>query len=163
MIFWIGLAIVVVILFNLLHWLSYHYLKNKILQSRRWDLNICCGKTDGGGVNADIVKHIDVPHFVLIKDIYHLPFKDKQFDSVLCSHTMEHANNPKAFFKELQRVGKDITIVIPPLWDIGAALYFFEHKWIYLSFRKKHKKLPRMIPYPLGILYNKIFGQVIKG
>lgn len=156
---WI-LALAAIITF--LHWLSYHHLKWKVVKSRRWGLNISCGKTDGGGVNVDIAKHAEIPNFVLIEDIYHLPFKDKQFDTVLCSHTIEHVDNPKTFFKELQRVGKDVTLVTPPLWDLCAALNFLTHKWIVLSFKKVHKTLPPMIPYPLGILYDKIFGQIIK-
>ncbi len=145
-----------------LHWLSYHYLKWEVVKSRKWGLNISCGKTDGGGINADIVKHADLPNFVLIQDIYHLPFRDKQFETVLCSHTIEHVDNPKLFFKELQRVGKEIILVTPPLWDFYAVLNFFGHKWIVLSFRKVHQKLPPMIPYPLGTLYDKLFCQVIK-
>lgn len=159
MIFWILSLISIVVL---LHWLSYHYLKWKVVKSRKWGLNISCGKTDGGGINADIVKHAELPNFILIKNIYHLPFKNKQFESVICSHTIEHVGNPRLFYQELQRVGKDVILVTPPLWDIYAALNFFGHKWIVLSLRKIHQKLPPMIPYPLGILYAKIFGQVVK-
>lgn len=139
------------------------YIKKQILHRQKWDLNICCGRTDGKGVNADIVEHNELPNFVLIKDIYHLPFKNKQFDSVLCSHTMEHVDNPRAFFEELRRVGEKITIVTPPLWDFRATLNFLVHKWIFLSFRTEHhNKLPPMIPYPLGVLYDKLFGQIIR-
>ena len=68
-----------VILF-LINRLSYILLKAQIFGRRKWDLNICCGKMDGGGVNADIVKHRDdIPNFRLIDDIYHLPFKNRQF------------------------------------------------------------------------------------
>ena len=68
--------ILCLILFVLYLWtaniLSYKILKNKTLHSRKWDLNICCGKTDGMGVNADIKKHKEVPNFpiVLIEDTY---------------------------------------------------------------------------------------------
>lgn len=153
--------ILIAIFLKILNWYSFVYLKNKVLQSQKWDLNICCGKTDGGGVNADIVKHKDLPNFILIKDIYNLPFKDKQFNKVLCSHTMEHVDSPKRFFQELQRVGKKVTLVTPPLWDLYATLNFTVHKWIVLSFKKMHKNLPAMIQYPLGILYDKLFGQRI--
>lgn len=153
--------IVVVFLLLFFNWLSYSYFKNRILASKKWDLNICCGKTDGGGVNADVIKHKELTNFVLIKDIYHLPFKDKQFKSVLCSHTIEHVERPKEFFRELKRVGEDVTLVTPPLWDLWAVLNFVVHRWLVLSFRKVHETLPPMIPYPLGLLYDKIFGQLI--
>lgn len=145
-----------------LHWLSYFYLKKKVLRGKKWDLNICCGKTDGGGVNADIVKHANVPNFVLVKDVHHLPFRDKQFHIVLCSHTIEHVDNPRAFYEELKRVGEEVIVITPPLWDILAVCNFWAHKWIIISFRKVHKKFPTMIPYPLGFLYAKLFGQLIK-
>ena len=86
------------------HLFSYKILKNKILKSRKWDLNICCGKTNGGGINADIKKHKNLPNFILIKNIYKLPFKNKQFNYVLCSHTIEHVDDPIQFYKELKRV-----------------------------------------------------------
>jgi len=138
---------------------SYNILKTKIFRSQEWDLNVCCGKTDGGGVNADIFMHLEQPNFVFLEDIYNLPFEDKQFDSVLCSHTIEHVESPDLFYKELSRVGKDITIVIPPVYDLAAMLNFLEHKWIFLSFIKKHNKLPAYIKLPFSRTVQKIFGQ----
>jgi hypothetical protein len=73
------------------------------------DLNICCGTTDGGGINADILQHSDVPNFVKLDSIYRLPFADKQFGVVLCSHTAEHVHYPQRFDRELQaRVGQKL-------------------------------------------------------
>lgn len=150
-----------IIILQVLNKLSYTYLKNRVIKRRRWDLNICCGRTDGGGVNADVRKYTGLPNFILISDIYHLPFRNRQFDYVLCSHTIEHVSDPKKFFAELQRVGKNILITTPPLWDLWAVLNFTVHKWIVLSFRKEHTTLPRMVPYPLGLLYHDVFGQRI--
>lgn len=138
-------------------------MKNRTLKSRKWDLNISCGKTDGGGINADIVKHKDLPNFVLIKDIYNLPFKDKQFNYILCSHTIEHVDNPEKFYLELKRVGRNVVLVVPPLWDMFASLLVpYTHKWIPITFRKIHTKLPKLITHPLASPIQKIFGQVIK-
>jgi SAM-dependent methyltransferase len=139
--------------------LSYYLLKNNIMNGVRWDLNICCGKVDGGGINADIYQHKDLPRFKLIDDIYRLPFGDKQFRRVLCSHTIEHVDDPEAFYRELCRVGEEVTIVIPPLYDIFAVLNILEHKWIFLSFRKKHHKLPPFVPLPLSAPVQRKFGQ----
>ncbi len=145
----------------LLNLLSYRILKPRIIRERQnWDLNICCGDTDGGGVNADIVAQ-DVANFVLIPDIYRLPFKDGEFEHVLCSHTIEHVDDPDAFWAELNRVGKDVTLVLPPLWDLAAALNIFEHKWIFLSWRKRHHALPRHFELPWAQRYQKRFGQVV--
>ncbi|MBN1646718.1 MAG: methyltransferase domain-containing protein [Spirochaetales bacterium] len=141
--------------------ISYRLLKTRILKERQWDLNICCGKTDGGGINADIFPHKDVPNFVRINSIYALPFGDRQFKNVLCSHTMEHVEDPQAFFNELQRVAGQVTIVIPPLWDLGAVLNFIEHKWIFLSMRKRHTALPRHTRLPFSHLLQRKIGQRI--
>jgi ubiquinone/menaquinone biosynthesis C-methylase UbiE len=98
---------------------------------------------------------------VLVKDIYNLPFKDKKFKTVLCSHTIEHVDDPEKFLKELKRVGKEVVIVVPPLYDIGAVLNVLEHKWIFLSFRKEYSKLPKHIKLPLSRTIQKQFGQLI--
>lgn len=147
----------------LAHYLSYVILKNKTLKKRKWDLNICCGKTDGRGINADIQRHKDLPNFVLIKDICHLPFKDKQFDHVLCSHTIEHVDNPRRFYQELKRVGKNLTLVVPPLWDVFSAFLAIPcHKWLFLTFKKEHQNLPKFVPLIYAQAFQKLFGQSIK-
>lgn len=153
--------IALVITLFLLNVLSYRILKPRIIRQRKtWDLNICCGDTDGGGVNADIVAQ-DVPNFVLTNDIYKLPFKDGEFEHVLCSHTIEHVDDPDAFWAELNRVGKHVTLIIPPVWDLAAALNIFEHKWIFLTARKQHQRLPRHIKFSFAQRYQNRFGQVV--
>lgn len=152
----------ILLYFYISHFLSYSLLKKKILKRQKWGINICCGKTDGGGINVDIVRHGDIPNFVLVKDIYNLPFRDQQFDAVLCSHTIEHVDNPEKFFRELKRIGKKVSIVIPPLWDITAALNVFEHKFIFLSLKKEHTQLPPFIKLPMASFIQKHFGQKIK-
>jgi ubiquinone/menaquinone biosynthesis C-methylase UbiE len=144
----------------LTHFISYRILKKRILRRQKWDLNICCGQTDGGGINADIVEQKGVPTFFLIKNIYKLPFETGQFDTVLCSHTIEHVDYPDRFFKELQRVGKQVTIVIPPLYDTTAALNIFEHKYIFLSFKKEHHRLPKYAKLPLAASIQQRIGQI---
>ena len=146
----------------ILNWLSYRVLKNRILNRQEWDLNICCGTTDGGGVNVDIVQHDRVPNLILIDDIFHLPFKDKEFRTVLCSHTMEHVQNPVAFHQELQRVGEEVTLVVPPLWDITAAFNPIDHRWLFLTLQKEHRELPKHVRMPFSSVVHRIFGQRIR-
>ena len=126
-------AITVLMFFS--HWLSYSYLKNRIIASRKWCLNICCGNTDGGGRNADIVRHVDVPCFDKI---------------------------PERLDKELRRVGKNIVYILPPLWDIGAVFNLLEHKWVFLTIRKSHKTLPRHIKLSGSDTVQKYLGQMIR-
>jgi hypothetical protein len=144
---------------QILNFLSYRVMKGRILRRRKWDLNICCGKTDGGGVNADIFRHAGLPRFVHLESIYRLPFADRAFKAVLCSHTMEHVEKPEAFLGELRRVGERVTIVLPPLWDFSAVLNVLEHRWIFLTFRKEHDRLPPRIRLPLARTVQRLLGQ----
>lgn len=146
-----------------LNFLSYRILGGIIRRRRKkWDLNICCGKTDGGGVNVDIVNHADVPNLIVVDDIYHLPFSTGEFDYTLCSHTIEHVEDPTAFFAELERVSGQVTLVVPPLWDLSAVLNIFEHRWMFLTFRKEHHKLPAHIALPFSKKVQARIGQRIR-
>ncbi len=154
--------VIVVVLWSL-NKISYNFLKPSIAARGQWDLNICCGKTSYGKVNADICKHSEkLNNFVLIKDIYHLPFEDNEFNNILCSHTLEHISDPKAFDKELHRVGKNVVYIVPPIWDLAAQLNFYEHKWITFAIKKRQVKFPVMIPSPLSLIYHFFFKQKIK-
>jgi SAM-dependent methyltransferase len=156
----LSLLVGVPLLLYVLNVFSYRYLKRNVLRRRRWDLNICCGKTDGGGTNADIVRHrSDLPNFVKIDDLYDLPFKDDEFGAVLCSHTIEHVEHPERFWRELRRVGRDVTLVVPPLWDLSAAFNVLEHRWVFLTLRKEHKHLPPRVRLPLARTVQRLFGQ----
>ena len=42
----------------------------------------------------------------------------------MCSHTIEHVDNPAAFDIELRRVGANVKYIITPLWDLAAAFNF---------------------------------------
>ena len=141
------------------HFASYRLGKNRILKKQKWDLNICCGKTDGGGVNVDIVQHRELPGFRQIDSIYNLPFENGEFDSVLCSHTIEHVDDPEGFYAELRRVGRNVTLVVPPLYDLGAVLNIMEHKWIFVTFKKEHHQLPNFVRLPFADVFQKRFGQ----
>lgn len=144
-----------------LHWYSYRHLKPSIIRRRRWDLNICCGTIDGGGVNADIVQHEDLPNFVRIENVYQLPFADGSFDTVLCSHTAEHLGDPDRFDRELRRVGKNVVYVLPPLWDLAAVLNVWEHRWVFLTVRKVHHRLPKRVALPFAGRLQARIGQRI--
>jgi SAM-dependent methyltransferase len=143
------------------HILDYRILKNRYFSERKWDLNISCGFTDGGGINADIIER-EVPNFKLIKDAYNLPFKDKQFKNVVSSHTIEHVDDPERFFNELKRVSENVTLILPPIWDLAAMLFLMEHKWQFLTVRSKHvNSLPKRVKLPYW-WYHERFGQRVE-
>src|SRR6187551_3814150 len=65
-----------------------------------------------------------------------LPFKDKEFDYVICNHVLEHVDNPTKFLSELSRVGKMGYIETPSL--TGEHLIPKEsHKWLLLEIDSK--------------------------
>jgi hypothetical protein len=73
---------------------------------------------------------------------------------------LEHVDDPETFFAELERVGEKITVVVPPLYDILAVLNVFEHKYIFLSFKKMHHKLPKYVKLPFSGFIHKKMGQI---
>jgi hypothetical protein len=104
------------VLLPALNFFSYRVI-GAIIRNRlkKWDLNICCGRTDGGGVNVDIVNHGDVPD-----------------------------------------------LVVPPLWDLCAVLNIFEHRHLFVTFRKEHHDLPRYIELPGAQFFQERLGQKIR-
>lgn len=144
----LGTFAAIVVLAWLAHFISYRVIKVRTLKERKWDYNICCGTTDGGGINADILRHAEVPRFELVRDVTHVPHADGAFDWVLCSHTIEHVPDPVGMFTELRRVGRHVTLLVPPLWDFTAALNPLEHQTIFLTLRSRHdNRLPRFVRF----------------
>jgi len=156
-------AAVAIVLLPLLNFVSYRIMGG-IIRNRRekWDVNICCGKTDGGGVNVDIVNHADVPNLIVVDDIYQLPFSTNQFEHLLCSHTIEHVEDPVAFYEELGRIARHVTLVVPPLWDPSAVCNVFEHRWLFLTLRKEHHSLPPFVVLPFAQFFQERLGQKIR-
>lgn len=61
-----------------------------------------------------------------------LPFKDKEFDYVICNQVLEHVDDPVAFVSELSRVAKRGYIETPSL--LGEFLFPKQsHKWVILD------------------------------
>ena len=65
-----------------------------------------------------------------------LPFKDKEFDYVICNQVLEHVDNPYKFVSELARVAKRGYIETPSL--LGEHLFPKDsHKWVILDIDDK--------------------------
>lgn len=62
-----------------------------------------------------------------------LPFADKAFDLVLCTHTIEHIYNARELVKELKRVARKKIIIITPkqryfYYTLDEHILFFPQK-----------------------------------
>ena len=58
-----------------------------------------------------------------------LPFSDKAFDYVICSHVLEHVEDPHLLISELMRVAKRGYIETPS--EIGERIYGWQyHNWV---------------------------------
>jgi hypothetical protein len=82
--------------------------------------------------------------FTKIEPDTRLPFKDKEFDYVICAHVMEHVNDPISFKKEIERIGKSGYIELPTRLNdnmvFGCDEEIFGHKW-WCEFDDDNKKL----------------------
>ncbi|MBX2916017.1 MAG: class I SAM-dependent methyltransferase [Cyclobacteriaceae bacterium] len=84
---------------------------------------------------ADNIKILNNQKFVEA-DGQALPFKDKEFDYVICCHVVEHVDDPTRFLTELSRVGKKGYLEAPSL--VGELLIPKEsHQWVLLDIDKK--------------------------
>jgi SAM-dependent methyltransferase len=65
-----------------------------------------------------------------------LPFKDKEFDYVICNQVLEHVDNPAKFMDEQMRVSKRGYLEAPSLF--GEYLFPKEsHRWLILEINNK--------------------------
>lgn len=80
--------------------------------------------------NGERKEKLVVDRMFVAADGQYLPFADKSFDYVICSHILEHVENPELFIKELMRVGQRGYIETPS--EIAEYLYGWHfHKWVF--------------------------------
>jgi len=77
-----------------------------------------------------------------------LPFKDDMFDTVVCTHLLEHILDIRAAIAELRRVCKKRLIIVVPrerehAFTFNPHLHFFPYK---------HSFLRQMIPVPESVV-----------
>lgn len=72
-----------------------------------------------------------------------LPFPDKHFDTVICTHTLEHVRNLAQAIAELRRVAKKLIIIVPKQrpykYTFDLHLNFFPYIYSFLSMMEKTK------------------------
>lgn len=81
--------------------------------------------------------------FTKIEPDKRLPFKDKEFDYIICAHVIEHVNDPIFFKQEIERIGKSGYIELPTRLNdnivFGCDEEIYGHKW-WFEFDDDHKK-----------------------
>ena len=64
----------------------------------------------------------------VVADAHHLPFKDGAFSYTICSHILEHMDDPQQFARELERVSAAGYIQSPS--EIAEKLFHWSfHRW----------------------------------
>lgn len=63
-----------------------------------------------------------------------LPFPDKSFDTVVCTHTLEHVQNLQQAIGELRRVARERLIIVVPrqrpyAYGFNLHIHFFPYAW----------------------------------
>lgn len=91
------------------------------------------------------------PHQKFVNaDGSNMPFKDKEFDYVICTQVLEHVDDPIAFVNELQRIAPRGYLEVPSF--VGESLFPKKsHKWVCLELDGKlvlfeKSKLPPLFP-----------------
>lgn len=65
---------------------------------------------------------------LIVADAHHLPFRDGVFAYIICSHILEHMDDPPQFVRELQRTGKSGYIGSPS--ELAERLFHWSfHRW----------------------------------
>jgi ubiquinone/menaquinone biosynthesis C-methylase UbiE len=67
-----------------------------------------------------------------------LPFKDKEFDTVVCTHTLEHVINLQNVVNELRRVTSERLLIVTPLqrpynFTFDLHLHFFPYPYSFIN------------------------------
>ena len=102
--------------------------------------------------NIKVLKH----QTFMQADGENLPFKDKEFDYVICCQVLEHVENPEKFLAEQFRVAKRGFMETPSL--LGEYLFPREsHKWIIhemngITYLVDKKKINFIYGYDMGEL-----------
>ena len=89
------------------------------------------------GLNTDGIEFIEAP-------IERLPFADKVFDTVICTHVIEHILDYRAAIQELRRVAAKRLIIVVPREREG--IYTFNPHFNFFPYT--HSFLRAMIPLP---------------
>ncbi len=80
------------------------------------------------GDNTERGGNIVIDRPLVVADAHHLPFRDGAFAYTICSHILEHMDDPRQFARELMRVSAGGYIQSPS--EIAERLFHWSfHRW----------------------------------
>lgn len=102
-------------------------------------------------------QEIVLPHnkYFVVADACSLPFKDKIFDFVICSHVAEHIEHIEKFFLELNRIAKKGYFETPSK-AAEILRHAPNHRWFIYKKKETIVCSPATEKYPLG-QFGKLF------
>lgn len=110
-------------------------------------LEVGCGRGYLARRLADVVDKVTAVDMILNPDLPEhdrityeqasveaLPYPDDSFDTVVCTHTLEHVQDLQAALSELRRVARDQVVIVVPRerpyrLSFNLHLHFFPHPW----------------------------------
>ena len=108
---------------------------------------------------VDIAKKFEDDDISFINaNIRQLPFEDKQFDIVVCTHTIEHILNLDEAIKELERITKKQLIIVTP-----CQRYFYYTLDEHVNFFPKKEMLTGLFSFENFIIKKIDFDWVYIG
>jgi SAM-dependent methyltransferase len=116
--------------------------------------NILCDRFVGDNTErgGDIV--IDRP--LVVADAHHLPFCDGAFAYTICSHILEHMDDPQQFARELTRVSAGGYIQSPS--EIAERLFHWSfHRWYVNLVGETLVLHPKEPAEPFGELFDYLY------
>ena len=152
---------------------SIKHLNSIIKENQKWKvLDVGCGyrahpKATVIADVQDLSNYYKERKFIKINE-KKFPFKDKEFDFVIASHVIEHAEDFEFFIKELERVSSKGYIELPS--RLGDNLVFenkTDHVWWFLYddvnnklvASKRNQIIEPFITVSTGKLFEKIFRE----
>jgi len=97
--------------------------------------------------SPEVVANVDiaadgVPRYIQLDLEQPLPFREKQFDVALMSHSLEHLSNWQLAFDEARRVADCVVIALPHPFSLSGQLH--PGHWQHFSF----SDMQRLKSYP---------------
>ncbi len=108
------------------------------------------------GDNTERGGNLVIDRPLVVADAHHLPFCEGAFAYIICSHILEHMDDPPQFVRELQRIGKAGYIGSPS--EIAERMFHWSfHRWYVNLIGGKLVLHPKEPAEPFGELFDYLY------